>query len=72
VAQGTPLSRQLQLQFVAGTDSQGRPKVKKHNFAHVLPTASDDDVLAIGQALANLSNDTLFQIARVDQTSVTP
>lgn len=66
----TPLSRHLQLQFQNGTTAAGRPKLKNHNYAHVSPNASDDDVLAVGQALAGLCADAVYQIARVDQNGL--
>jgi hypothetical protein len=71
MAQTTDLSRILQLQFQVGTTSKGLPKVKNHNFPHVNPAVSDDDLLAAGEAIAALFADTLHQVARVDQTLVT-
>jgi len=70
MAQVTPISRVLQLQFQNGTTSTGMPKLKNRSYTHVSPTAADDDVLAIGQALAGLSADPLFQIARIDATGL--
>jgi hypothetical protein len=67
MAQVTPLSRHLQLQFEVGTNADGTPKIQSRNFAHVSPNASDDDVLAVGQALAALFSDPLYAVARVDQ-----
>jgi hypothetical protein len=71
MAQTTDLSRILQLQFQVGTTSKGLPKVKNHNFPHVNPAVSDDDLLAAGEAIAALFAATLHQVARVDQTLVT-
>ncbi|MCL6444333.1 MAG: DUF1659 domain-containing protein, partial [Alicyclobacillus sp.] len=70
MATATPMSRRLQLQFENGTTATGHPKLKNQNYAHVSPAATDDDVLAVGQALAGLSADTLYQIARLDQASL--
>ncbi|QQE78613.1 DUF1659 domain-containing protein [Alicyclobacillus sp. SO9] len=70
MAQVTPLSRHLQLQLQVGTQSDGTPKIGNHNYTHVLPSASDDDVLAVGQALAGLFNDPLVQVTRVDETAL--
>ncbi|MCF8566363.1 DUF1659 domain-containing protein [Alicyclobacillus tolerans] len=72
MAQTTPLSRRLQLQFQIGTTSTGNPKLKSVNYTYVLPGATDDDVLSVGQALAPLFADTLYQIVRVDDTSIAP
>lgn len=70
MAQTTPLTRHLQVQFQIGTSTNGRPKLKNQNYAYLSPSAVDDDILAVGQALAALSADTLYQIARVDQTGI--
>jgi hypothetical protein len=67
MAQVTQLSRHLQLQFQVGTTGQGLPKIKNLNYTHVSPVISDDDLLAVGQALAALFADPIYQIARVDQ-----
>ncbi|MBX5436490.1 MAG: DUF1659 domain-containing protein [Alicyclobacillaceae bacterium] len=70
MATATPISRHLQIQCQVGTASNGRPQLRSHNYAHVSPKASDDDVLAVGQALGNLFGDPVFQVARVDQTGL--
>lgn len=66
----TPITRHLQLQFQVGTTAKGEPKLQNRNFAHVSPSASDDDLLAVGQALAGLINESLYQVARVDQSGI--
>ncbi|MCL6636583.1 MAG: DUF1659 domain-containing protein [Alicyclobacillus sp.] len=66
----TPVSRHLQLQFQAGTSANGQPKLQNRNFAHVSPAAADDDVLAVGQALAALCAQPLYAVTRVDQSSL--
>ena len=71
MAQVTQLSRHLQLQFQVGTTSKGMPKLKNRNFAHVSPTVSDDDLLAVGQALAALFAEPLYQVTRVEQDAIT-
>lgn len=71
MAQVTPLSRHLQLQFQVGTNTDGTPKIQSRNFANVSPNAADDDVLAVGQALAALFSDALYAVARVDQDELT-
>lgn len=70
MAQTTQVSRILQIQTQSGTLVSGQPKVQRHNFANVAMGASDDDILAVGQALAALMADPLVQIARIDQTSI--
>jgi len=71
MAQVTPMSRNLQLQFQVGTLSSGLPKLQNRNYPHVSPTAADDDILAIGQALGGLFAETLYQVARVDADELT-
>lgn len=66
----TPLSRRLQLQFQSGTTATGRPKIANRYFPHVNPSAADADVLAVGQALAPLFADSLYQIAVVEQDAI--
>ncbi|MDQ0190067.1 DUF1659 domain-containing protein [Alicyclobacillus cycloheptanicus] len=66
----TPLSRHLQLQFQNGTLASGKPKVKNQSYTNVSPSAADDDILAVGQALAALSSETLLGIARLDQSGL--
>jgi hypothetical protein len=71
MAQATLMSRRLQLQFEVGTTASGLPKIKVHNFANVSAQALDDDLLAVGQALAALFPDALHEVARTDQTGIT-
>ncbi|CAM3915553.1 DUF1659 domain-containing protein [Alicyclobacillus pomorum] len=66
----TPVSRHLQLQFQVGTTSSGLPKLKNRNYAHVSPKASDDDILAVGQALGELFAETLYGVSKVDQNGI--
>ncbi len=70
MAQVMQLSRHLQLQFQVGTTSKGLPKLKNHNFAHVSPAISDDDLLAVGRAIGALFADPLYQVTRVDQDAL--
>ncbi|MFD1673635.1 DUF1659 domain-containing protein [Alicyclobacillus fodiniaquatilis] len=71
MAQTTPASRVLQIQLQSGTLANGEPKVQKQNFANVVTDAADDDLLAVGQAIAALFSEPLIQIARVDTTVIT-
>lgn len=63
-------TRRLQLQFQVGTTTTGRPKLKNHYLAHINPAAADADVLAVGQALAPLFADPLYQIGLADQSTL--
>ncbi|MFB5190846.1 DUF1659 domain-containing protein [Alicyclobacillus fastidiosus] len=71
MAQTTPVSRVLQIQTQVGTTSSGQPKLRSHNYANVALEAADDDLLAVGQALAALIDEPLVQVARVDQVVIT-
>ncbi|EPZ44185.1 MULTISPECIES: DUF1659 domain-containing protein [Alicyclobacillus] len=71
MAQTTPVSRILQIQTQNGTTASGQPKMRNTNYANVAMNASDDDLLAVGQALAALIGEPLVQIARVDQVVIT-
>jgi hypothetical protein len=66
----TPISRSLQLQFQVGSTTSGLPKLRTVNYSHVSPAAADDDIFAVGQALAGLYADTLYDVARQDQNSL--
>lgn len=68
----TTLSRHLQIQFQNGTTATGQPKAKNQTYANVSSTAADDDIMAVGQALAGLSSATLLNINRVDQDALAP
>ncbi|QSO51743.1 DUF1659 domain-containing protein [Alicyclobacillus curvatus] len=70
MAQVTPISRHLQLQFQIGTTASGAAKLQSRNYANVSPSASDDDVLTVGQALAGLFADSLYQVTRVDASEL--
>ncbi|GMA63346.1 DUF1659 domain-containing protein [Alicyclobacillus fastidiosus] len=71
MAQTTPVSRVLQIQTQVGTTPAGQPKLKSHNYPHVALNATDDDLLAVGQALAALIDEPLVQVARLDQVVIT-
>jgi hypothetical protein len=70
MAQTTPTSRILQIQLQTGTTATGQPKVQNHNYPNVALNASDDDILAVGQALAALYSEPVVGIARVDQVAI--
>lgn len=71
MAQSTPISRVLQVHLQSGTTAGGQPKVTSHNYANVALDALDDDLLAVGQAIAALYADPLARIVRQDQTAIT-
>lgn len=71
MANSTVIGTTLQLQTQNGTKANGDPKISNHNFPNVSPSASNDDILAVGQAIAALIGESLVQIVRVDQTALT-
>lgn len=71
MANTTELNRRLQLQFQVGTTSKGLPKLKNQNYAHVNPNLSDDDLISVGEALAALFDEPLYQVTRIVQDGVT-
>jgi|GEM_PF-925848 len=65
------LGTTLQLQTQSGTRANGQPKLKVHKFNHVSPQAADDDLLAVGLALAQLIDEPLVQVERVNVALLT-
>ncbi|WP_206885709.1 DUF1659 domain-containing protein [Alicyclobacillus mali (ex Roth et al. 2021)] len=65
------LGTTLQLQTQSGTRANGQPKLKVHKFNHVSPQAADGDLLAVGLALAQLIDEPLVQVERVDVALLT-
>ncbi|ACV57422.1 DUF1659 domain-containing protein [Alicyclobacillus acidocaldarius] len=65
------LGTTLQLQTQSGTRANGQPKLKVHKFNHVSPQAADEDLLAVGLALAQLIDEPLVQVERVDVALLT-
>jgi hypothetical protein len=70
MAIATPLSRTLVLQFQVGTTTAGVPKLLARRYPKVSPGAVDEDVLAVGQALAALFAEPLFLLDRLDDTGI--
>ncbi|WP_067930026.1 DUF1659 domain-containing protein [Alicyclobacillus kakegawensis] len=70
MANVNPLSTRLQIQVQTGTMADGSPKIGTYSFANVSPQASDDDVLAVGQALGALFAEPLLQVVRVNQDAL--
>jgi len=70
MAQVTPVSSQLQFQLQSGAAADGTPVISKRTYNNVKPSAADDDVYAIGQALAALFADELVQVVRINQSAL--
>jgi hypothetical protein len=63
---GTVLSLELQ----TGVDAQGNPVYRNKNLRSINPSAVDQDLYDVGQALAGLQEYTLSKISRVDSAQL--
>ena len=61
----------LKLKLQNGTDDKGVPKVVIHTFSHFNPAMTDDDYLAIGNALGKLQTSTVLFVGRTDSADLT-
>lgn len=59
-----PDTARLVLRVQDGVDSKGAPVLKNRTFRNLKAAALDDDVAAIGEALAGLQNNTLSAVVR--------
>jgi hypothetical protein len=50
----------------SGTSLAGKPILKNRAYNNVKVTASDDDVYAIGQAMANLQSEPVVAVQRIN------
>ncbi|MEW5762565.1 MAG: DUF1659 domain-containing protein [Bacillota bacterium] len=62
----TPLASLLELEVQTGTDAAGQPVYARIRFRNVKASATDEDVYAVGQALAGLQVHPLADVRRVD------
>jgi hypothetical protein len=58
------------LRMQSGVNDTGAPVFKDKSYPRVMPTAAIDDLYAVGEALASLSNWTLHHIQRVDRNDL--
>lgn len=62
----TPLGSVVELTVQTGTDAAGQPVYARIRLRNVKPSATDEDVYAVGQALAGLQVYPLAEVRRVD------
>lgn len=70
MAQVTPIVSQLQFQLQTGTAADGTPKLSVKTYNNVDSSATDDDVLAVGQALGALFAQPVVQVIRINQSAL--
>ncbi|MBL0385183.1 DUF1659 domain-containing protein [Tumebacillus sp. ITR2] len=61
----------MALRLQTGFDEKGAPQFKDKTYSRVLPTATQDDVYAVGEALASLSSYKLHHIQRLSREDLT-
>lgn len=59
------------LRLQTGFDEKGAPQYKDKAYSRVLPTATQEDVYAIGEALASLSSYRLHHVQRLNREDLT-
>ncbi len=62
-----PLGSRMQLRLNVGQDDEGNPIYRSRSYSNVKPLASDDDVFAVGNALAGLQQHGLEEVRRINE-----
>ena len=70
MAQAVVTASKLRLVFQVGMDDEGKPVLKAKTFNNIQKSATPDQLLQAAQALIGLSNDTLSNIERVDNSDL--
>lgn len=60
----------LKLQFSKGLGTDGKPLTGSKTFSNLKEDAASDDVLAVANALANLQKHDLYDVIKIDYTSL--
>lgn len=60
----------LRMVFQVGMDDDGKPLLKAKTFSNIQKSATPDQLVQAAQALGGLSNDTLSNIERVDNSDL--
>ncbi|WP_038084678.1 DUF1659 domain-containing protein [Tumebacillus flagellatus] len=61
----------MMLHLQTGFDEKGAPQYKDKSYTRVTPTATQDDVYAVGEALASLSSYQLHHIQLLNREDLT-
>ena len=56
----------MKLKLVSGQDAKDNPKDSSRSFNNINPRLSDEDMLSVGTAMANLQTMPLGQVLRTD------
>ena len=64
-------TRVLKLKLQNGTSEKGVPKVVIHTFSHFNPAMTDNDYLAIGNAVGKLQSAPVLFVGRSDSADLT-
>ena len=61
----------LKLRFDCGIDdTTGKTKTKSKTYSNIKHGASNDDIYAVGDAIASLQKHDLLEIARIDNSTL--
>ncbi|NLC12242.1 MAG: DUF1659 domain-containing protein [Firmicutes bacterium] len=65
-----PLGSRMQLRFKVGETEGGRDIVRSRSFSNIKPDAQDEDVHAVGTALAQLQVNELLALRRINEVEL--
>ncbi|MBC7324301.1 MAG: DUF1659 domain-containing protein [Moorella sp. (in: Bacteria)] len=66
----TPLATTLRLQVQTGTGADGKPLYRVRSYSRVKPSASDQDVYDVAQAIGSLQVHPVNAVSRVDENDL--
>lgn len=70
MAQRSESKTKLMINVETGTKSDGTPIVKARTISNVNPALTDDDILAVGNALGQLQTNKVSSISRQDTAAL--
>ncbi|WP_406678042.1 DUF1659 domain-containing protein [Moorella sp. ACPs] len=66
----TPLATTLRLQVQTGTGANGQPVYRVRSYSRVKPSASDQDVYDVAQAIGSLQVHPVNAVSRVNENDL--